>query len=165
MPRGPAPDLPREGQQAFDSWLNWREQVKLEPLHMEQRVYSLHHGFAGQMDLYAAVDGKLTVLDWKSGKAIYDEAYLQSAAYWTAFREMGHGADDMQGCIVRLPKTAGDSFEVAVIPAPWVDRLFRVFLGILESWKLSHIGVEKYAQNGCGDRLTAQAPSLTGQEG
>jgi hypothetical protein len=55
--------------------------VNLEPLAIERTVYCLECGYAGTLDLYARVKGVLTVLDWKSGKAIYPEAFLQNLAY------------------------------------------------------------------------------------
>jgi len=102
VPKQPA--ISKEAMNAFAAWVKWRENVNLEPIHIEQEVYSLEYGFAGTLDLYARVDGKLSVLDWKSGKAIYPEAYLQNAAYRCAFEEMKHG-DVERGYIVRLPKT------------------------------------------------------------
>jgi hypothetical protein len=60
--------------------------VALEPLAIERTVYCEVCGYAGTLDLYARVSGVLTVLDWKSGKAIYPEAFLQNVAY----RHDGH---------------------------------------------------------------------------
>lgn len=128
------PVLCDEGQKAFASWVQWRQEVDLQPIHIEQTVYSLEHGYAGTLDLYAKVNGKLAVLDWKSGKAIYPEAYLQNAAYRCAFEEMGHGAVDC-GYIVRLPKTKGDTFEVAKIENGAYLKDLSAFFNVMELWK------------------------------
>ena len=62
------------------SWRDWARSAALEPLTIERTVYCEVCGYAGTLDLYARVRGVLTVLDWKSGKAIYPEAFLQNVA-------------------------------------------------------------------------------------
>lgn len=113
---GPSPHICDKAQWGFMAWEDWRKSVNLKPVYVEQTVFSERYGYAGTMDLLAYVNGVLTVLDWKSGKAIYPESYLQNAAYRHAIREMGHG-DPAQGIIVRLPKIETDpEFEVKECP-------------------------------------------------
>jgi hypothetical protein len=110
---GSAPKISDKAQWSFMAWEDWARSVDLKPIHVEQVVYSEQYGYAGTLDLLAEVNGKLTVLDWKTGKAIYPESHLQNAAYRQAIREMGHG-DPVQGIIVRLPKVDTDpQFEAA----------------------------------------------------
>src|SRR6266852_1311994 len=78
---GHEPRLPDAAAWALESWKDWAKSVALEPLAIERVVYCQACGYAGTMDLYARVRGVLTVLDWKSGKAIYPEAFLQNIAY------------------------------------------------------------------------------------
>jgi hypothetical protein len=69
----------------------------------------------GTLDLYARVKGVLTVLDWKTGKAIYPEAFLQNVAYRHAAQRLGMRS--AQGLIVRLPKLLDDpAWEVMAVP-------------------------------------------------
>jgi hypothetical protein len=140
---GPPPKISDAAQWAFMAWEDWKKSVKLKPIYMEQTVYSKLYGYAGTMDLYAEVDGKLSVIDWKSGKAIYPEASLQNAPYRAALREMGHG-DPEQGIIVRLPKNVEDpEFEVKIIEEPESD-LMDTFLHTMEVWKWNQKGEEAY---------------------
>jgi hypothetical protein len=81
-----------------------RSKSRLEPLGIERVVAC--PSYAGTLDLYARVQGILTVLDWKSGKTIYPEAFLQNVAYRHA--AMRHGWPSSQGLIVRLPKRFDD---------------------------------------------------------
>ena len=72
-------------------------------------------GYAGTLDLYAKVSGIPTVIDWKSGKAIYPEAFLQNIAYRHAADRLGLSSE--QGLIVRLPKLLDDpAWEVMTVP-------------------------------------------------
>ena len=125
---GPEPRITDEAQWAFMAWQDWAASVQLEPVFVEQTVWSTVHRYAGTLDLLARVNGKLTVLDWKTGKAIYAEAKLQNVAYRQAVAEMGHGEPE-QGLIVRLPKVTSDpAFEVAEVPP--VADLWSVFLAV-----------------------------------
>jgi hypothetical protein len=88
-------------------------------------------GFAGTLDLYARVQGVLTVFDWKSGKAIYPEAFLQNIAYRHAATR--HGWPSVQGLIVRLPKRFDDpAWEVMAVPDSIV---LEDFLAALRLWR------------------------------
>ena len=149
---GPEPVLLPAAKTAFLAWDEWRSEVKLTPVAIEQTVWSNEYGYAGTMDLAALIDGPLTatdyftgesktiecnqalaVMDWKSGKRIYPEAFLQNAAYRHAYREMGHG-DPKLGLIVRLPKTDKDpSFEAMWCPPE--EEAMENFLHAKKLWE------------------------------
>lgn len=128
---GPRPDIPDAALWAFEVWRQWADEVELVPLAIERVVHDPVYGYAGTLDLYAKVKGVLTVLDWKTGKSVYPEAFLQNIAYRSAA-----ALDDMpsaQGLIVRLPKLVDD-------PAPepvWVPETatLRDFLAALRLWR------------------------------
>jgi hypothetical protein len=128
---GPDPRLPEAAAWAVESWKDWARSVHLEPLAIERTVYCLECGYAGTLDLYARVKGVLTVLDWKSGKAIYPEAFLQNLAYRHA--AAGAGLASSQGLIVRLPKQLDDpAWEVMPVPA---TLTLEDFLAALRLWR------------------------------
>jgi len=99
---GPTPRLPEGAVWAVESWKDWAKSVALEPLAIERTVYCELCGYAGTLDLYARVGGIPTVIDWKSGKAIYRKAFLQNIAYRHAAERLDLWSE--QGLIVRLPK-------------------------------------------------------------
>jgi hypothetical protein len=128
---GPAPRLPDVAAWGVESWKDWARSVDLAPLAIERTVYCLECGYAGTLDLYARVKGVLTVLDWKSGKAIYPEAFLQNLAYRHAATDAG--LPSAQGLIVRLPKHLGDpAREVMPVPA---SLTLDDFLAALRLWR------------------------------
>jgi hypothetical protein len=139
---GPSPRICDAAQWAFFAYEDWRKSVNLKPILVEQVVYSKTHGYAGTLDLLAEVNGVLTVIDFKTGKSVYPESFLQNAAYRTALREMGHG-DAKQGLILRLPKVDTDpEFEVANCPSE--EESMRVFLNTIEVFKWSNANEEAY---------------------
>ncbi len=128
---GPEPHLPDAAAWAVESWKDWAAKVALEPLAIERTVYCLHCGYAGTLDLYGRVEGIPTVLDWKTGRAIYPEALLQSVAYRHAAQRLGMPSS--QGLIVRLPRLLDDpAWEVMAVPntIPLTD-----FLAALQLWR------------------------------
>jgi hypothetical protein len=141
---GPEPRVVDAAQWAFMAFQDWAGQVRLKPIHIEQTVFSRLHGYAGTMDLLAEVDGVVTLVDFKTGKAIYGEAMLQNVAYQVALAEMGHQKAEA-GLIVRLPKLQSDP-EFEAKPVPLVDELFPVFLSALGVWKWWYAGEQEYRQ-------------------
>jgi hypothetical protein len=141
---GDAPFLSESAQIAYEAWEDWTNSVELRPVHVEKTVYSLTHRYAGTMDLLAYVNDTLTLVDWKTGKSIYPEAFVQNAAYQVAVREMGLG-DVRAGLIVRLPKTLDDpAFETQSAPA--ADDLFPVFRAALQVWAWCYENEKAYQQ-------------------
>ena len=86
---------------AFNAFLKWKEEHNLKPNALEMTVYSEAGDWAGQLDFFGEFDGKLFVIDWKSGKAFYPEMRYQIAAYRSRM-------EICDGCgILRLDKTTG----------------------------------------------------------
>lgn len=141
---GPEPRVVDAAQWALMAWQDWAQSVDLKPVFIEQMVFSRTHKYAGTMDLLAKVRGILSLVDFKTGKAIYAEVHLQNIAYQHALIEMGHLAP-ATGYIVRLPKVESDpAFEVAEVPP--VADLWPTFVAVLNVWKWWHAGEVAYQE-------------------
>lgn len=57
----------------------WRSKHELTPEFMERKCTSL--GYGGTIDYYGLVDGKQTILDFKTSKRFYSSMFLQLGAY------------------------------------------------------------------------------------
>jgi hypothetical protein len=139
---GPSPRISPKAEWAFAAWERWANSVSFKPILVEQVVYSRTYGFAGTLDLFAEINGKPTVVDWKTGKAVYAESHLQNAAYRHALREMGHG-DPEQGIIVRLPKLENDP-EFEAVVADDETTSFPIFLHAFELWRWAEVKEAEY---------------------
>lgn len=141
---GPEPKVVDKAQWAFMAFQDWANSVNLKPIFIEQMVYSRTYRYAGTMDLLAEVNGVLSLVDFKTGKSIYAEAYLQNIAYQQALIEMGHSTPQA-GYIVRLPKVDTDpAFEVGTVPA--VGELWPTFVAVLNVWRWWFAQEEAYRQ-------------------
>ena len=133
---GEPPIIAREAQWAFEAWQKWRVEAQLEPLLIEQQVYSLKYSFAGTSDIIGKINGVLCVGDWKTSSGVYLEHLIQVAAYREALQEMGHfEGERIGGVVVKLPKTAGDKkFKATVLTADEMDEHFKTFLHVRDLW-------------------------------
>lgn len=59
----------------------WLDSHHVEPILRETPVFNVTHWWAGTLDLVGRIDGCVWLLDWKTGKGIYDDTALQLAAY------------------------------------------------------------------------------------
>jgi len=113
---------------AYRAYQAWAKEAQLKPLAIEQKVWSLKYKYAGTMDVYGECYGARTLLDWKTGKSIYDEAKLQNAAYRHAWVEMEQAEAPITGLIVKLPKMPDDpGFETKVITWDEQEKLMVAF--------------------------------------
>lgn len=105
-------------------------------IHTECTVFSVKHGYAGQLDLLATLkNGKVSVLDYKTGKGVYWDHYVQQAAY--AGAEYIYTKDKK---VIPMPKVdeqylvhLKDSGLYSLIG---VNEPFESFLKVMEVWKL-----------------------------
>lgn len=95
---------------SFLAFLEFKEKHKMVTYGTEVTLFG--DGYAGTCDWYGMFDGKRTIIDWKSSKAIYDEYRLQIAAYRRAFdmtpdrvKKLG-GKIELSG-MLRLDKLTG----------------------------------------------------------
>lgn len=65
----------------LDMWesIDWQ----IDPICVETALFCHDPRYAGRMDMLAKVDGKLTLIDLKTGRH-YPEHVIQAAAYWHA---------------------------------------------------------------------------------
>ena len=101
---------------AFWAFLDWRAEVDLVPIALEQTVWG--NRWAGTLDFYGYYKRKLYVIDWKTSKAFYPEMRYQVAAYRNAkqcddISKLGKDnflpiKDCIQGCgVLMLDKETG----------------------------------------------------------
>lgn len=87
------------------SFEHWLKTEKLTILKGDTRVASLEHGYGGSLDALAQDEtGKLIVIDFKTGKSLYESHAFQVSAYSQAFKET-YGLDYRpEGVIIRFEK-------------------------------------------------------------
>jgi len=77
----------KEMKDTMDIFTSWAGEHNLDPLFLEHHIKNDEYMYAGTSDFIGFCDGKKMLLDWKTSKALYDNFYLQVAAYLYAFEK------------------------------------------------------------------------------
>lgn len=113
----------------FNAFLDWEKKNHVEFLYAEKLIYSRTYGYVGMTDCIAKVNSKLYLLDWKTGKAIYQEMIYQVSAYGKAHEE--ESGDKLEGLmIIHLNKDTGE-FDTRDIPLWEYEESIEVFIHCL----------------------------------
>jgi len=73
-------DVVDKAENGFIAWLNWKQLVNYQLIESELSLVDNVLGFGGTMDK-VSVQGKLSLTDFKSSKAVYVDQWIQLAAY------------------------------------------------------------------------------------
>jgi hypothetical protein len=99
---------------AFKKYLTWEAQSNLKVLHVELRLVSEEHQFGGTCDLYCELNGRKTLIDFKTSKAIYSEMFTQVSAYEALLVENGYPVEDVK--ILRIGRDETEGFDCLSVP-------------------------------------------------
>jgi hypothetical protein len=110
------------------SWYEWKKAHQIEPIACEVPFVSDKMRYGGTVDCYCRLDGKPTLLDFKTGKAIYPEYFVQLAAYAELLREAGHPLEECR--ILRVGRDATEGFEERSVAD--TRKWFQIFRNLLE---------------------------------
>lgn len=105
-------DLIDKAENCLLSYFNWEKGHKIEPILCEAQLVSRSWKFGGTLDMYANVDGIPTLLDYKTGKAIYPEYFYQCAAYRNLLMEI-KGEEVNQVRILQVGRDETEGFSEA----------------------------------------------------
>jgi len=138
------PSMPTDEQaaNAINAFRDWVKQNEVEWLAAEQRVYSRTHKYAGTVDAVARVNGEFTVIDFKTSTRIYEEYYLQVAAYSKCVEDI-YGEPVDAAYILRFDKVSG-KFDAD--KSDNIDVDFITFSGLLVGYR----GLTKLRSRGKG---------------
>lgn len=98
---------------ALLSFHEWEKRHTIKPIICEVPMVSERMKFGGTVDCYCELDGVPTLLDFKTGKAIYDEYFVQVAAYKELLKEHGYPVERVQ--ILRIGRDETEGFEERAI--------------------------------------------------
>jgi len=102
---GQEPMMPKDQVLAgFLAFLEWANAHKVKPIATELTVYNDRS--AGTLDFVGLVDDHVTVIDFKSSKAIYPEYRIQTAAYRYMYN-LKLQQEATRNAILRLDKETG----------------------------------------------------------
>ena len=110
------------------SFLNWKSRHAMEPILCETPLVSDKLKYGGTMDCYCKLDGIPTLLDFKTGKAVYDEYFVQLAAYKNLLLEKGYPVEQCR--ILRIGRDETEGFEERTVTD--TGKYFKIFSCLLD---------------------------------
>jgi hypothetical protein len=90
------PDLTNQGEafwQMVDKWEEWKQGKEIVPHYTERTVWN-PAGYAGTYDGLWEVDGRMTLMDIKSSRGIYDSTWMQVSALYEAPTQFEPSGDE-----------------------------------------------------------------------
>ncbi len=95
----------------FLKFLEWERQHRLEPVALEQPMVSEICKFGGTPDYFGFVDDVLTIMDFKTGRQIYEDYWFQIGAYDILVRET-FAIEEISGYrILNIGRDETENFE------------------------------------------------------
>jgi len=92
-------------------------------------VYSKKHDYVGLLDLIAIIDKKKYLVDYKTSKGIYSDAYFQVAAYRNAYEE--ETGEKLDGTLILHFNKENGEFAIHERPEEDYQKDLSAFLGAL----------------------------------
>lgn len=103
------PDIIKKAENAFQQFLEWREQTKIEIVATEKSYVSEKHQFGGTVDAIGRdMKGRIVLLDWKTSNAIYTDMLVQLAAYALLLEECAPEYTPQGFHLLRVAKESAD---------------------------------------------------------
>ncbi|MCR4340348.1 MAG: PD-(D/E)XK nuclease family protein [Gemmatimonadaceae bacterium] len=94
---------------AYAGFRQWSRAHVLEPLLIESALISEQLRIGGTIDLYALLDERHALIDFKTSARVYDSHLVQLAAYRALLEESGRQVDEVR--VVVLPRDGSAWFE------------------------------------------------------
>ena len=71
----------------YENFKTWKDKHNFNPIETEIRLISEEYQYGGTIDCIARVDGKLAIIDWKTGKEVYEDHIIQIVSYEKLWNE------------------------------------------------------------------------------
>lgn len=111
----------------------WEENNDFELIYAEKSLVSEQYRYGGTIDLYGILNRRKTLLDLKTGKAIYSEHHTQvGGGYENLLKENGDEVEDVR--ILRIGRDDGEGFDDISVPNR--DLHWQKFLACLEIYNI-----------------------------
>jgi len=103
----------------------WEKRNDFQVIESEMKMVSERLQVGGTCDCYAMLNGKKTLVDFKTCKAVYDDHFTQVAAYGMLLKDNGYEVDDIR--ILRIGRDESEGFDdVAIKCRALHERRFAV---------------------------------------
>jgi len=126
--------LENAARMGFAAYLEWAEMTRIEIVEQEMALVSEKYRYGGTPDAIGYCNGKLSLLDWKTGR-VYSDHLLQLAAYRNLIRET-RPEDKLESFhMLRFNRDTG-AFSHFMFPPEIVDLGWEQFKLLRQAYEL-----------------------------
>ena len=118
--------------ESVNKFLSWKKNNNIKPISVEKGLVSEQHKYGGTHDLYCDLNGKKTLIDWKTGKGLYEGHKVQLAANRQLLVENGYPIDECR--LLSISRNDKEDTEELVVGG--MDLRFKKFLNLLEIYQI-----------------------------
>jgi hypothetical protein len=118
------------GYNCMSYYYNFLKENSLEPIFSEEQFVSEKFKFGGTIDFFGKLNGKNTILDFKTSKSFQLKHFIQLSAYRQLITE-NTDYEIEQIAVLRL-NDKSDDYEIYIIDdLTVIDKLFKLFRSLL----------------------------------
>lgn len=115
------------------SFFEWKGRHSIEPILCEVPLVSDKKRYGGTVDCYCKLDGKFTLLDFKTSKSIYEDHLLQvGGGYKPLLIEHGYPVEQVR--ILRIGRDETEGFEERTLIE--TEKYEGIFMRLVEIYNL-----------------------------
>lgn len=107
---GEMPTLDDDVKPGFNNFQHWLETEKIRILRGDTAIASVVNKYGGRADGYGEKDGKVILIDFKTGRALYDDTVVQIGGYDIATKET-YGLQVDRAIVLRIGKEVPGDIE------------------------------------------------------
>lgn len=138
--KGEEPDLKAytqyqidQAENSFLKYLAWEQQHDIEVMFCEEPMVSEQYQFGGTMDLHARVDDRPELVDFKTGKGIYQDHWIQvGGGYAIIMKELGYDFEAVR--ILQIGRDESEGFNEYIRTDTSVEQ--EIFLHLRQIYEL-----------------------------
>lgn len=98
----------------------WEKRNKFSVIRSEMQLVSERLQVGGTCDCYCELNGKKTLVDFKTSKGVFDEHFTQVAGYAMILEDNGFSVQDVR--ILRIGRTEDEGLDDVAVPALALHR-------------------------------------------
>ena len=118
-----------QAENSLISFFEWYKNHKIDIIFAEEQLVSEMYRYGGTGDIYAKVDDVLELIEIKTGKGIWPEHFIQTAANFMLLKENGHPVERAR--ILNIPRSEDEAFAEAIVPNIGLNwEIFRNLLNV-----------------------------------
>lgn len=128
-----APIVLKAAENSIANFIDWEKRHVVEVIMAETPLVSEQHAFGGTPDVYANVDSVPTILDFKTGKGIYDDMFYQvGGGYSLLLKENGYPVE--RAWVLNIPRSDAEGWQERVETN--LEKYEQVFMATLSLYRL-----------------------------